>query len=218
MALGKIQHKRFLSRHKVWVSVAVALVLLAAVAYAWLAQDEPSQVADQGPESAQIVDLPQPDPEPTLAKISSQNPARLIINDIEVDAPIIPVGTEPDGAMAAPKTATDIGWYDRSATLGATKRSVLLSGHYGLHIPEVLRRLNELKQGDNIDLVGTAGDTATYRVVETERQHRTEVDMEKAFNYAEGQESMSIITCIGEYDYSAGTYDDRYIVYAVRIE
>lgn len=153
-----------------------------------------------------------------MPTVRVQAPARLVIDSIGVDAPIIPVGTESDGAMAAPKTATDIGWYEKSAMLGTKRRAVLLSGHYGLDIPEVLRRLNELKEGDDITLNGTAGATATYRVVETERKHRTEVDMEKAFNYGEGEEAVSIITCIGEYDYNAGTYDDRYIVYAIRSE
>lgn len=214
----KIQHSRMTARRKVGAIIVVAILAAVAVlVYTWqnqapgISEADTPQVAVQAPEEPE-------QPEASLTTIDRQSPVRLKIASIGVDAPIIPVGTEPDGAMAAPKTATDIGWYERSATLGSTKRSVLLSGHYGLDIPEVLRRLNELKKGDSIALAGAAGDSATYKVVETERQHRSEVDMEKAFNYAKGQESLSIITCIGEYDYSAQTYDDRYIVYAVRVE
>lgn len=153
-----------------------------------------------------------------MPTVRVQAPARLVIDSIGVDAPIIPVGTESDGAMAAPKTATDIGWYEKSAMLGTKRRAVLLSGHYGLDIPEVLRRLNELKKGDKLVVEGARGDVLVYEVAETERKHRTEVDMEKAFNYADGEESVSVITCIGEFDHGAQTYKERHIVYATRIQ
>lgn len=219
MALDKLQRKHFLLRHKVWVFAFVTLLLLVAAVYIWLTQDEPGKAGRQEPKSAQVIDLPKEDPEPVLAKINPQKPVRIAISDIEVDAPVIPVGTEPDGAMSAPRSSTDIGWYERSALLGSEDKAMLLSGHYGLeHLPEVLHRLNELEKGDTITVTGSNKDTAVFKVVETETQNRHKVDMEKAFRYAKGQESMSIITCIGEFDHSIGTYDKRHIVYAVRIE
>lgn len=153
-----------------------------------------------------------------LKLVDQQIPVRLIIESIGVDAPIVPVGVEPDGAMAAPKTATDIGWYEKSALVGSSKRAMLLSGHYGLDAPEVLRRLNELKKGDKLVVEGARGDVLVYEVAETERKHRTEVDMEKAFRYGGGQEAVSIITCIGMYNYAEKTYNDRYVVYALRVK
>lgn len=214
----KLQRKRKLSQ--VWPRVVFGLlvVLAATFVYAWYSQrpaiDEAAEVIGSTPAA---VEEPK-EGKTSLSTIGPQAPVRLKIDSIGVDAPIIPVGTEPSGAMAAPKTATDIGWYEKSALLGSPRRAMLLSGHYGLDVPEVLRRLNELKKDDILLIEGAKDDTATYRVVETERQHRTEVDMDKAFRYGDGQESVSIITCIGKFDHSAGTYDERYIVYALRVE
>lgn len=210
-----IQRENVLTRHKIWLVAGALLAVTTLILYVWHSQQSADISSDADEAASTVVDADD-EAEATLRPIVSQPPVRIKIAAINVDAPIVPVGTEPDGAMSAPKTATDIGWYERSATLGTVKRAVLLSGHYGLDIPEVLRRLNELKEGDSIALEGAAGDVVTYTVVETERQHRTKVDMEKAFNYGEGKEATSIITCIGEYDYAAGTYSDRYIVYAVR--
>lgn len=204
----KIQRKRILLP----VRVVVALVVVIAVGGVWYAlrPDSTGGVSPSVSSEDSMIALE------GLPAISPQAPVRLRIDAIEVDAPIVPVGTEPDGAMAAPKTATDIGWYDRSAAMGSPKRAMLLSGHYGLEVPEVLRRLSELEKGDIFSIVGGKGAVAMYRVVETERRHRTEVNMDKAFRYGSGQEAVSIITCIGEFDSSVGTYDERHIVYALR--
>lgn len=211
----KIQRSRMLTRRKVWMLIVVA-VLLAASALVYVWQTEAPSASETN--TTQVtVEAPQ-DSEAALATITPQVPVRLKIASIGVDAPIIPVGTEPDGAMAAPKTATDIGWYEKSAKLGSSRRAMLLSGHYGLDTPEVLRRLSELKVGDRLVVEGAEGDALTFEVAETERKHRTEVDMEKAFRYGGGQEAVSIITCIGMYNYAEKTYNDRYVVYALRVK
>lgn len=216
----KIRRKSKLQQLKTWIIAVALLLVLAALGYAWRINNQSTDTSNQvGNTNTTNVtpDAPSDQP-PSLAAIDPQIPVSIQINSIDVDAPIIPVGQEPDGAMAAPSTATDIGWYEDSALVGTSSRSMLLSGHYGLDAPEVLRRLNELQNGSKITVAGASGDTATYEVVETERQHRHDVDMNKAFYYREGEESLSIITCIGEYDHSIGTYNDRFIAYAVRVE
>lgn len=212
MAMKINSSRRSMQRRVALFVVGIALLLAGAFGYVWFVEGwRPGQKV------ASVTEEPLKESGPP-AHIEPQIPVRLKIATIDVDAPIVPVGVDTDGNMAAPQTTTDVGWYDKSAKLGNTRRAMLLDGHYGLNVPEVFRRLNELKTGDRIVAEGEAGGRATYRVVETERKHRNDVDMEKAFNYGENQESMSIITCIGNYDYAAQTYDDRYIVYAIRVQ
>lgn len=215
MRIQEPASRRFVSRLK----VALGVVLAVAVIWLGVGHLQGDTPATSGSDAnLSSTDSSTEESVDSLSTVRIQAPARLVIESIGVDAPIVPVGVEPDGAMAAPKTATDIGWYEKSALVGSSKRAMLLSGHYGLDAPEVLRRLNELKKGDKLVVEGARGDVLVYEVAETERKHRTEVDMEKAFRYGGGQEAVSIITCIGMYNYAEKTYNDRYVVYALRVK
>lgn len=148
-----------------------------------------------------------------------ETPTRIIIDKIGVDAAIEPVGLTEDGLMDAPKTNEAVGWYEQSARLGENNYAILLDGHYGTETsPAVFRDLINLEIGDTI-LVGAAENIATFRVVEIDQSDVEDVDMKKAlYPYRSGVQSLTIITCEGEYDPVNITYDKRRIVYAERVE
>lgn len=145
-------------------------------------------------------------------------PKRLVIDKISVDANIVPVGLTEDGYMEDPDKSELVGWYNKSARLGEKKRAMLLDGHYGTRDnAAVFQRLSEVREGDIIKVFGDET-PASYRVVETERKYTEEVDMKKAFYpYRNFEESLTIITCEGKFLPDEVTYDQRLIVYAVRI-
>lgn len=209
-----------LSRRRLrrWLKPVIGTVLLvAAVLAVWFYYSQPKPTPP--PRPAPAVQAPPADAPAPLAKITDQNPTRIKIDKAEVDARILPVGVTETGAMAALDSATDVGWYHKSAKLGSNKRAMLLDGHYGLeHAPQVFRGLTKLKVGDEIEIFGAGGGRAVFKVSEVERLPREEVDMEKAFNYGGDQEALSLITCIGNFINELKTYDDRYIVYATRAE
>lgn len=146
-------------------------------------------------------------------------PARIVIDKIAVDATIESVGLTDDGMMDAPNSNHTVGWYHQSAKAGESKLAMLLDGHYGIgQAAAVFRRLPELTLGDTIAVHGEHGATLTYKVVETEQQYTEDVDMRKAlYPYRPGVQSLTIITCEGEYLPEAATYDRRTIVYAERV-
>lgn len=156
--------------------------------------------------------------EKPLKEVSEQ-PARLRIAKLGVDAQIDPLGLDKTGAMAAPAGLDTVGWYNKSALAGGSQYAVLLDGHYGeAWKPGVFFRLNELALGDTMELEGTQGARLTYRVVEKENTRLEDVDMKKAMMpYAPGKQSLTIITCEGEFDASRKTYDSRVVIYAERI-
>lgn len=148
----------------------------------------------------------------------SATPERIDIEKIGVSAPIISVGLTRDGNMEAPVTLTDVGWYRQSAPLGANSAyALLMDGHYGSDAaPGVFYRLHELSEGDIIR-VGGENESAEFTVKEIERRTLEAVDMKKAFEVYHGDEqSLTLITCQGDYDASRATYNDRIVVYAVR--
>ena len=152
-------------------------------------------------------------------EVFSQKPKSLRIPSLDISAPIVPVGLTAGGAMDAPATLSDVGWYEKSANVGEDSgRSILTDGHYGSSAaPGIFHNLYNIKIDDPIYVLGENGKEAVYRVVEIERKALEDVDMKKALRtYPGAKQSLTLITCEGEYDPSRATYDDRVVVYAVR--
>ncbi len=152
--------------------------------------------------------------------VFSQTPQLLRIASLGIEAPITTVGLTTTGAMDAPQTLTEVGWYSRSANLGQmTTHSILMDGHYGSDwAPGIFYNLHELQLDDTIELVGEDGGTAVYHVAEIEKKALEDVDMRRALQvYPDALQSLTLITCEGQYDSGRQTYNDRTVVYAVRV-
>jgi len=195
--------------------VSIVLILFVAVGfYAFMMQ--PKQAAES---SKGEVAKPQPPSTTSPFPQFSEVPAQILIESIGVNARIISVGLAKDGAMEAPKTQGEVGWYRGSAPVGSNSAfSVLLDGHYGTDAdPGVFYKLPQLKKGDAIKVKGLGGSQAIFTVVETEEPTRGIVDMKKTFyRYPSTIQSLTIITYQGEYNENNQAYDYRAIVYAER--
>src|SRR5687767_8786482 len=53
-----------------------------------------------------------PAPTPAPTPMPSVRPERIEIPALGIDAPIVPVGTESDGAMGTPKSAHEVAWWN----------------------------------------------------------------------------------------------------------
>jgi LPXTG-site transpeptidase (sortase) family protein len=138
-------------------------------------------------------------------------PVRIEIAKIDVNNPVVPVGTLQSGKMEAPKTAADVGWW-KGRKVG--QGNVLLDGHRdwsGAH--GSFYRLKELKQGDTLSLHGEKGKKATYRVVWVKRFDRT-IDATDLLGNKTKAQIATLITCEGVFDRSAGTAPERMVVRA----
>lgn len=199
-------------RYAVWVLI---VLVVSVSSYAYYAANSNLSAPKQ---AAPVVSEATEETSDTFAALS-EVPVRIVIEKIGVDAVIEPVGLTADGLMDAPKTNELVGWYDKSARAGEDKFAMLLDGHYGSDTrPAVFRELVQLVKGDEIKVTGEKGTTLTYEVVEMERQFTEDIDMKKAlYPYQKGKQSLTIITCEGEYDAVNNTYDRRTIVYAERV-
>lgn len=152
--------------------------------------------------------------------VPADHPKNLIISSLGVNANILPVGTLKDSSLDAPKTAWDVGWYNKSALPGTGDGALLIDGHVNdqLGKPGVFYSINSLKSGDDITIERGDGTMYAYSVVQVEQKPLAEVDMGKMQrSITPGKEGLNLITCGGEYDDAHGTYDDRVLVYAARI-
>lgn len=200
----------------VWLLLVAVVVAGGSYLYqSMTAENDNVEVAEL---SRPAVKSSQPTPTSQFASLS-EIPVRLVIDKIGVDALIETVGLTPDGLMDAPNTDHGVGWYSKSARAGEKNYAMLLDGHYGTaQAPAVFYRLTELGLGDSLKVHGDNGAVLEYKVVEMEQQYASDVDMRKAmYPYRKGVQSMTIITCEGEYDATNNSYDKRTIVYAERI-
>lgn len=200
----------------------ITVVLLAIIIGAFLylkSQDnkttEPPKLA-----KAEFSEVKPTEEEKQQYEVAPGLPRALYINNIEVmGAKILPLGLDNTGAIAAPDSIYDVGWYKNSAQPGSGKGAVVLDGHVrGVNDPKgVFYKLKDLKVGEKIVIEKGDGSRISYTVHETEILPVEKVDMHKVMRSQQADiEGLSIITCGGKYDYSRELFEDRVIVYALR--
>lgn len=216
----------------VWaVGAVVSATLLVAIPAAWLAARPPAEVGVppwvredayagepvlretevEGPaigvRSARPADL-----QPVSM---ARPPLRLIIPELDVDAPIVPVGVEPSGTMEVPADIGTVGWYGFGPSPGLSGSTVLV-GHVDSRLegPGVFFGLSRLRVGDLVSVRVAEGGWESFRVVA-----RALVDKDRlpqGIFTRKGDPVLTLITCGGGFDPAAGRYTHNVIVSAVR--
>lgn len=193
--------------------------LAAAPSHAVAATPSPSPTASLSPS-------PSPTTEPTAQQqTAAQQPAAkiaaaaapqpkgntLFMPSIGFQAPVTTVGVTADNAIDVP-AGLQVGWWNGSAQPG-TPGAVFLDGH----VDGVFKRLSTVAVGQTISLF-YGGQTYSYRIVQKEVVPLAGIDMTRALSvYGGAAEGLNIMTCAGTYIPSQGTYDQRLVVYAVRV-
>ena len=132
------------------------------------------------------------------------------------DLPVIPVGTEPDGALEVPG-AFEIGWYERGGMPygpGATVLAahVTWNGDLG-----AFYELGRSELGDLIGVTLEDGRTRAYVVSEIAMYGKYELPEDRIWR-DEGAEELVLITCGGDFDDSINRYKHNIVVYATPID
>ncbi len=158
-------------------------------------------------------------PRPTLQRIIAEpveipvfTPVTLSIPTLKVKAPIVPVGTEPDGKMGSPRTAKDVGWW---AGRKAGKGNVLLAAHHDWNgTVGTFYRLGELEAGDIVIVKGSKkSKELRYRVVWVKNYDR-DIDATELLGNKEKKQIATLITCGGTFDTIARTHRERVVARA----
>lgn len=145
------------------------------------------------------------------ASLGEGVPVELHIEDQDITAPVVAVGTERDGSLELPKI-DEVGWWVGGATPNDQAGSVVLAGHVDDHTgPGALYRLDQIQVGAVID-VRTQTTTSSYTVVSVHQYRKQKLPAE--LFRADGPRRLIVITCGGPFDYSAGHYRDNLVVTA----
>lgn len=192
------------------ITFLIALIVLAAIAvFAWtLARatlfSPPSETT-----ASSIT--------PTTTIPPSQQPDRIQIPKIGVDAHIQYVGIAKSGNMAVPTNFTDVGWF-REGTVPGQIGSAVIDGHVdnGLGVPAVFKRVSELQAGDDIYILTKDGTKLHFKVQESDGYPVGSVPLDKLFDRTDAPR-LNLITCEGTWIPAEKMYDGRLVVYAVLV-
>jgi len=160
-------------------------------------------------------------PDLSAAQLATAAPAagpRLAIPVLGVDAPITPMGQDAEGNLAAPDGPHEVAWYDFTAHPGFPGNAVM-AGHLNWRdgSTAVFAHLATLVPGDIVDVIEDNGEALHYRVVAVEDMDAFTTDVRQILEWT-GPESLTLITCSGEYVWTAASYAQRTVVRAERVD
>ncbi len=131
------------------------------------------------------------------------------------------MGLTRDGSLDTPYSIFDVGWYNRSSKPG-TGGVLVIDGHNGgPNVHGVFKDLNKLYTDDLIVIERGDGQKFTYRVVENKEIPLADANqyMSVAFSSPEpGTESLTLISCIGEWSQAQQTYLSRQFTRAILVK
>ena len=157
---------------------------------------------------------------------------RFRIPALGVDAPIGVRSVGTDGTMPTPTGPADVVWYDFNGWDGyggapGSGGNAVFSGHvdYAAYVAYagvnfrgrgVFFDLRNLSPGDVIEVV-VNGQTLTYQVAWREQVSANEGDWASLMSANVGGDSITLITCGGDFNFASREYSDRTVVRATRI-
>lgn len=153
--------------------------------------------------------------------VAANKPRYLTIEKLGVkNARIFEVGVNSKGQMETPNTNYDAGWYNGSSLPG-TGGTAILDGHNGGPSSYgIFKKLNTLVSGDIIKIEMGDGRVFEYRVYDNFEVKLSEADKKMSLltvSPVAKTESISIISCIGEYSLKQKTYLSRQFLRATRV-
>lgn len=171
----------------------------------------PGAPAEPGATAGAIRPLPPAAAVPTTA-VPRPAPVSLTIERLGLAAsPVTPVGVEADGAMEVP-AADQVGWYRYGARPGGPGSAVLAAHVAYDGVDGVFRHLADLRAGDGVVVGYADGSSRRFAVTGVERVPKS--DLPPATWARDGAPRLVLITCGGEFDAEARSYEDNVVAYA----
>ncbi len=145
---------------------------------------------------------------------TAPTPIRVRIPALGVDIDLASVGVDQDGDFDVPQSG--VGWYRFGPSPGEDGSSVLAAHVDYNGAPGAFFRLEELVEGDEIEIDSDDGITRTFVVVSQVLYDKTALPADDLFR-ENGEETLRLITCGGTFDASVRSYVGNRVVSAVPI-
>ncbi|MEV6421125.1 class F sortase [Streptomyces sp. NPDC051662] len=199
----------------------LALVMLTGIAMMRNGVDVP--LGPPQPAAAAALDSV-PDPAVAAATTSHSAPivrplpyapmSRVKIPMLRVDAPVVDVGLDPDGWIAAPppRDPNLAGWYQNGIAPGQRGTAVVVGHVDNRSGPAVFFGLGSMEKGAHIEVERFDGRTAVFEVYGVEVYSKNDFPAARVYGDS-GHPELRVITCGGGYSKRNG-YDGNVVVFA----
>lgn len=171
-----------------------------------------------GPGSASFVLPDRPggvDVAVAAAPVPFLRPVRVTIPAIGVSSPLEDLVADPvTRELAAPADPSLAGWFAAGVVPGRLGPAVI-GGHVDSRRgPGVFFRLRDLRPGNAVAVARSDGSTVHFAVIAVRRYPKTAFPTDAVYGPTAGPE-LRLVTCGGQFDRSARSYDDNVVVDAV---
>lgn len=217
-------------RHVTVPAVAAALALTGAALLmtAWQAQPPrppvtptasaagtipPAHTRAPTPAKTPVTGRHAPATSPVPLTLPRSVPLSVRVPAIGVRSGLVPLGLRPDQSIEVPTDFADAGWYVGAPTPGQLGPAVVLGHIDSYRGPAVFFRLAALRPGDQI-IVNRADRTDAAFSVDAIRQYPKNHFPTKDVYGDIGYAGLRLISCGGQFDKTARSYDDNIVVFA----
>lgn len=173
-------------------------------------------------EKEELVEEEPTDEEVNEYVVAEDRPRYLSIAKLGVvNARVIPVGVKSNGELGTPNNIFDVGWYESSGKPGQGGTLVIDGHNGGPHVHGVFKDLPNLEKGDIVVVERGDGKIFRYAVEENNAVPLAESDlymMTALKTPIAGKESLTLISCTGEWSQQQGTYLSRQFTRAVLLD
>ena len=175
-------------------------------------QEEEEELVEEAPSTEEVHEY----------TVAPDRPRYLTVEKLGIrNARILPMGVNTKGELDTPRNIFDVGWYESSGKPGQGG-TLMIDGHNGgPHVHGVFKDLPNLAAGDIIKVERGDGAIYNYKVVENKAVLLSDANkyMSIAARSPEvGKESVTLISCTGEWSQSQQTYLSRQFTRAVFVE
>jgi len=140
-------------------------------------------------------------------------PVRLTIPRIGVASSLVPLGRAPDGTVQVPGRWEVPGWYAPGPRPGDPGSAVILGHVDSTRGPAVFFRLHELRRGDEVHVTRADRSSVRFVVQRTARYAKRLFPTDEVY-YPTLTSVLRLVTCGGQFDFTAGHYRSNIIVFA----
>jgi len=154
---------------------------------------------------------------PTGLVLAAAAPTALSVPAIGISSPLIELGRNADGTVEVPSLDdpnSKPGWYRNSPAPGTLGPAIILghvdSREFG---PGVFYSLQNMKAGDSIEVSRADGTVAEFVVDKVESVQKSEFPTLEVYGNLD-HSGLRLITCGGEFDPDARSYESNIIVFA----
>ena len=145
---------------------------------------------------------------------SPNDPKKIIIQKIGVDAYVQKVGIDQDKKIAVPNNVHLAAWFTESVRPGENGLAII-DGHVsGRKTEGVFKNLKSLQKGDTFILERGNGTKLTFKVFETRTVPEGEAAAILFSQNPKVLSQLNLITCGGEFNKKSQQYSDRIIISA----